>query len=211
MKKILLVEDEKIILKNLILNLSKKYQVEGLTSYSQALSFDPSDFDLAIIDISLGDGSGLDLFKIYKSYKDIDIIFLTANDEEETIVSALDMGASDYITKPFKLGELNARIRKILPDSLSFKDIEIDETKHIVTRKGKEIKLSIKEYELLTYFIRNKNRKVSRESLLMIWEAENAYVNDNTLSVTIKRLREKLDLNELKTIRNVGYVLDEKV
>ena len=211
MKKILLVEDEKLILKSLILNLSKKYEVTGLTSFSQARAFDPSAFDLALIDISLGDGSGLDLFDIYKGYKDIPIIFLTANDEEDTIVRTLDRGASDYITKPFKLGELNARIRKVLPDSIIFKDIEIDDINHLVKRRGKLIDLSKKEYEILLYFVKNKNRTVTRDNLLQLWEADNAFVNDNTLSVAIKRLREKMDLYELKTVRNLGYILDEKI
>lgn len=211
MKKILIVEDQKSIVKSLELNLKNKYQVFSLTSFSQAKDFDVSSFDLALVDLSLGDGSGLDLYKIFKGYKDLPIIFLTANDEEKTIVRALDMGADDYITKPFKLGELKARIRKILPDSLNFKDIEVDEINHRVSRQGKAVDLSAKEYELFLYLIRNKNRTLTRSDLLGIWEQDNIFVNDNTLSVTVNRLRKKLKLEELKTVKNVGYILDEKI
>lgn len=98
-----------------------------------------------------------------------------------------------------------------MPDSIIFKDIEIDDINHLVKRRGKLIDLSKKEYEILLYFVKNKNRTVTRDNLLQLWEADNAFVNDNTLSVAIKRLREKMDLYELKTVRNLGYILDEKI
>lgn len=158
MKKILIVEDQKLIIKSLELNLGKNYEVSSLSSFAQAANFDISKFDLALIDISLGDGSGLDLYEIFKEYKDIPIIFLTANDEETTIVKALDMGADDYITKPFTLGELNARIRKVLPDSLSFKNISINAKEHVVLQDGMPVDLSIREYQLLEIFIKIKIR-----------------------------------------------------
>lgn len=211
MKKILLVEDQNSIVKSLEINLRKKYQVTSLTSYSQASNYDVSSFDLILLDIWLGDGSGLDLYDTFKSYKDIPIIFLTANDEEDTIVRTLDMGADDYITKPFTLGELNARIRKILPLSFKFKNMEIDDVNHRVYRDDKELDLSKREYDLFVYFVKNKNKTLTRDNLLKFWEADNQFVNDNTLSVTINRLRNKLDLKELKTIKNVGYVLNEEV
>ncbi|AVM42055.1 DNA-binding response regulator [Fastidiosipila sanguinis] len=210
MKKILIVEDQKLIIKSLELNLGKNYEVSSLSSFAQAASFDVSKYDLALIDISLGDGSGLDLYEIFKEYKDIPIIFLTANDEETTIVKALDMGADDYITKPFTLGELNARIRKVLPDSLSFKNISINAKEHVVLQDGMPVDLSIREYQLLEIFIKNKNKVLERTRLLELWETDDEFVNDNTLSVTISRLRNKLDLKELKTIKHVGYVLNEE-
>lgn len=210
MKKILIVEDQKLIIKSLELNLGKNYEVSSLSSFAQAANFDISKFDLALIDISLGDGSGLDLYEIFKEYKDIPIIFLTANDEETTIVKALDMGADDYITKPFTLGELNARIRKVLPDSLSFKNISINAKEHVVLQDGMPVDLSIREYQLLEIFIKNKNKVLERTRLLELWETDDEFVNDNTLSVTISRLRNKLNLKELKTIKHVGYVLNEE-
>lgn len=210
MKKILIVEDQKIIIKSLELNLGKNYEVSSLSSFAQAANFDVSKYDLALIDISLGDGSGLDLYEIFKEYKDIPIIFLTANDEETTIVKALDMGADDYITKPFTLGELNARIRKVLPDALSFKNITINGKEHVVLQDGIPVDLSIREYQLLEIFMKNKNKVLERTRLLELWESDDEFVNDNTLSVTISRLRNKLDLKELKTIKHVGYVLNEE-
>ncbi len=210
MRKILIVEDQKLIIKSLELNLGKNYEVSSLSSFAQAANFNVSKYDLALIDISLGDGSGLELYEIFKEYKDIPIIFLTANDEEETIVKALDMGADDYITKPFTLGELNARIRKVLPDSLSFKNITINTKEHVVLQDAIPVDLSIREYQLLEIFIKNKNKVLERTRLLELWEADEEFVNDNTLSVTISRLRNKLDLKELKTIKHVGYVLNEE-
>lgn len=116
-------------------------------SIENAKEKDLSQVDLILLDIGLPDGSGLELYKYIKLIKDIPVIFLTANDEEETIVRAFDMGADDYLTKPFKTGELMARIRKILPDMVVFNDIEIDTEKRQV----------YKDKKLLKYLIRNTN------------------------------------------------------
>ena len=210
MKKILLVEDHNLIVKSLSLSLGKKYDLDVAQSIENAKEKDLSQVDLILLDIGLPDGSGLELYKYIKLIKDIPVIFLTANDEEETIVRAFDMGADDYLTKPFKTGELMARIRKILPDMVVFNDIEIDTEKRQVYKDKKTIKVSNKEYELLLYLIQNKNMVLSRDQLLAIWEVEDIFINDNTLSVNIKRLREKLDLHNLKTVKNIGYILDEK-
>lgn len=210
MKKILLIEDHNLIVKSLTLSLSKKYNLVSAQSIKEALRIDFSDIDLILLDIGLPDGSGMDLYKQIKLYKDIPVIFLTANDEEETIVKAFDMGADDYLTKPFKTGELLARIKKILPDFIKYEDIEINTNKCHVFKDKSLVKTSIKEYELLVYLINNKGRVISRDQLLQIWESEDIFVNDNTLSVNIKRLRDKLELNSLKTIKNVGYILNEE-
>lgn len=210
MKKILLVEDHNLIVKSLKLSLSKKYELVVAQSMENAKKIDLSQIDLVLLDIGLPDGSGLELYKYIKLFKDIPVIFLTANDEEETIVKAFDMGADDYLSKPFKTGELMARIRKILPDLLIFDDIKIDTDKMHVYLNDGLVKTSDKEYQLLLYLIQNKNKVLSREKLLGIWEAEDIFVNDNTLSVNIKRLREKLDLDKLKTVKNIGYILNEK-
>lgn len=209
-KKILLVEDQSFIAKNIALSLSKNYEILHVRSYSGAQSKSLEDIDLIILDIALGDGSGLDLYHVFKSRKDIPVIFLTARNDEDTVVRALDMGADDYITKPFTLGELKARIRKVLPDFLSFGDIEIDEKQHAVYQNGKVIETGGNEYELLTYFIKNKNVLLTRERLLRLWEIHNSYINDNTLSVNIKRLREKFGLSSLITVKNKGYILNEE-
>lgn len=210
MRKILLIEDHNLIVKSLTLSLSKKYDLISANSVKEALTTDFSDVDIVLLDIGLPDGSGLDLYNQIKLFKDIPVIFLTANDEEETIVKAFDMGADDYLTKPFKTGELLARIKKILPEHLKYRDIEIDANKRLILKDKSIVKLSSKEFELLLYFINNMGRVITRNKLLQIWEAEDVFVNDNTLSVTIKRLRNKLSLTQLRTIKNVGYILDEE-
>lgn len=209
MRKILIVEDQNLIIKSITLALEKEYEVISLNSFQDAKNFEIGDIDVILLDISLGDGSGLDLFKIFKTKKDVNIIFLTANDNENTIVEAFGMGADDYITKPFKIGELRARIKKLLPNEIIFKNIVVDISSKLVKIDGENITLSSKEYDLLEYLIRNKNKVLTRDNLLAIWELENQFVNDNTLSVNIKRLREKLNLTSLITIKNVGYMIDE--
>lgn len=209
MRKILIVEDQNLIIKSITLALEKEYEVISLNSFQDAKNFEIGDIDVILLDISLGDGSGLDLFKIFKTKKDVNIIFLTANDNENTIVEAFGMGADDYITKPFKIGELRARIKKLLPNEIIFKNIVVDISSKLVKLDGENITLSSKEYDLLEYLIRNKNKVLTRDNLLAIWELENQFVNDNTLSVNIKRLREKLNLTSLITIKNVGYMIDE--
>lgn len=210
MRKILLVEDQNLIIKNLKLSLGNTYEIVSAKTYKEALEVDLSNIDLVLLDISLPDGSGLDLYKHYKALKNIPIIFLTANDEEETIVKAFDMGADDYLTKPFKIGELKARIKRLLPNIVRYKDINIDTDKCIVYKDSKEINISTQEYKLLIYIMSNKNRVLTRNELLNLWELEDKFINDNTLTVYIKKLRDKLGLKEIKTIKNLGYILNEK-
>lgn len=121
MIRIILVEDELAIRKALEIKLENLYDFKTYSSFEEAKDLNLRDIDLVLLDISLKDGSGLDLYKIYKMQKDIRVIFLTANDEEETIVKAFDMGADDYLTKPFKMGELLARIKKLFQRSLNLK------------------------------------------------------------------------------------------
>lgn len=209
MKNILIVEDQNLIIKSISIVLSNEYKIYSVNSYKDAKNFDIKDIDLILLDISLGDGSGLELYSNFKSQKDVNIIFLTADDSEKTIVKAFNMGTDDYITKPFKMGELIVRIKKLIPDLIEHRDISIDTSSHVVKKNGEIIHLSFKEYELLEYLLKNKNRVLTREELLILWEVENVFVNDNTLSVNIKRLRNKLDLKSLVTIKNVGYMIDE--
>lgn len=121
MIRIILVEDELAIRKALEIKLENLYDFKTYSSFEEAKDLNLRDIDLVLLDISLKDGSGLDLYKIYKMQKDIRVIFLTANDEEETIVKAFDMGADDYLTKPFKMGELLARIKSFFQRSLNLK------------------------------------------------------------------------------------------
>lgn len=139
MIRIILVEDELAIRKALEIKLENLYDFKTYSSFEEAKDLNLRDIDLVLLDISLKDGSGLDLYKIYKMQKDIRVIFLTANDEEETIVKAFDMGADDYLTKPFKMGELLARIKKLFPKVIKFKSIVIDTDKKKFIRQGKKL------------------------------------------------------------------------
>lgn len=210
MFKILLVEDQALIVKSLTLSLGKKYDLLCASSLKEAYEIDLGPVDLALLDISLPDGSGMDYFLDMKNYKEIPVIFLTANDEEETIVKAFHLGAEDYITKPFRTGELIARIERLLPEEVFFEDIRVDLKTREVLQENESIDLTAREFDLLVYFLQHKNQVVTRDQLLQQWELEDKFVTDNTLTVYIKRLREKLDLPGLKTIKNVGYQLYEK-
>ena len=142
----------------------------------------------------------------------IPVIFLTACDTEENIVSALNMGASDYITKPFRTLELIARINKILhKKTIKIKDITIDMNKMIVTKNNEIINLTTLEYKILNLLIENINKVVTRERIIdSIWEWTGNDVNDNTITVYMKRIREKLNSDIIITIKGIGYRIDEE-
>lgn len=174
---------------------------------------------LILLDLNLPDGDGFELFKQIKKEKDIPIIFLTANDLEVSIVMGLDMGADDYITKPFKARELVSRIKSVLRrtnknqngNSIEIEDIKIDLKQAKVFKKEKDVFLTALEYKILLILALNKGTVFTREKILAdIWDVNEAYVNDNTLTVYIKRIREKIedDPNNPKiimTVRGIGY------
>ena len=158
--------------------------------------------DLILLDINLPDGTGFDLFKKIKEYKDIPIIFLTANDLEVSVVMGLDMGADDYITKPFKARELVSRIKNVLrrtaknltSNVIDLKNITIDMKQAKVFKNGVDVMLTALEYKILLILALNPNVVFSREKILAdIWDVNEAYVNDNTLTVYMKRIREKIE------------------
>ena len=142
----------------------------------------------------------------------IPVIFLTACDTEENIVEVLNMGASDYITKPFRPLELIARINKILhKKTIKIKDITIDMNKMIVTKNNEIINLTTLEYKILNLLIENINKVVTRDRIIdSIWEWTGNDVNDNTITVYMKRIREKLNSNIIITIKGIGYRIDEE-
>ena len=210
MHTVLLLEDNDLIRKSLQLSLVKYYRVIACSCLRETEELDLDRIDMALLDIGLPDGSGLDYFKQIRLYRDFPVIFLTAKDEEETIVKAFRSGASDYMTKPFRTGELLARMERLLPDRISYRNIRMDLSRRRAFLDEKELALSTREFDLMVYLIRNKNRAVTRESLLMLWEQEDRSVNDNTLSVYMSKLRQKLKLDFLRTIKNVGYRLDEE-
>ena len=181
-----------------------------------------NDIELVLLDINLPDIDGYEVFKKIKKIKDIPIIFLTANDLEVSIVRGLDMGADDYIAKPFRPRELISRIRSVLRRCkkeqriLSCGDLRVNVSSATVTKGEKELFLSALEYRLLLLLLQNKGQILTRNQLLEeIWDASGEYVNDNTLSVYMKRLREKIEENPqsprlLHTIRGIGYRMEDR-
>lgn len=221
--KILLVEDDKTIAAGLEFSLQQE-QYETVvcydfTSAKKMLENQLQPFDLCLFDLSLPNGSGYDLCKIVKKQSDIPVIFLTAMDEEVNVVMGLDMGADDYITKPFRLRELLSRIKSVLrryhiqtqKSIIEIDQIQINTLQGKVYKNGSEITLTALEYRLLLTFANHIGQVLSRNQLLeQIWDVAGDFVNDNTLTVYIKRLREKLEDNPqdptmIKTVRGLGY------
>lgn len=221
MKRIFLVEDDKAIAKNLVLLL----QAEGFTithahTQGDALAMLAGNkFDLALVDISLPDGNGFTVCTEIKETQDIPVIFLTASGDESSVVTGLNIGADDYITKPFRPRELIARIgtalRKGRRSGTDFQilGLHVDTSSGIVKKNGSEIFLSALEYRLLLVFISNPKSIITRARLLdELWDAAGEFVNDNTLTVYIKRLREKIETDPaspqiILTVRGTGYRL----
>lgn len=219
MTKILIVEDDH----NLSRYLSEFLEREGFQTIvtdtcKEAMELvGRQSIDLALVDLMLPDGSGYPICTALKHRGEIPVIFLTAMDDEASVVTGFDLGAEDYITKPFRPMELSARIRNILrrsgrnPSQLCLGDVHIDTTKVLVKKQGQEITLSALEYRLLLMFAGHAGEVLSRERLLEeIWDAAGGYVNDNTLTVYIKRLREKLEDDPsnprlIQTVRGIGY------
>lgn len=216
MKSVLIIEDNKEIalqMEKYLVN--NGYEVEIASSFYEATYMMNVDIDVALLDINLPDKDGQHLIKKLKD-KDIRIIVTTVKNDEDFIIAALDQGADDYLTKPFSLAILRARIDAVLrtmpisqDESISYKDIKIDLNQSKVSFKSKLIELTPLEYEILLLFIKNPHRVYTRSQLLeMFWEDRDKFVNDNTLTSTIKRIREKLDKEVISTVRGIGYRMD---
>ncbi|WP_405176577.1 response regulator transcription factor [Paenibacillus sp. FSL H8-0261] len=222
--KIFLVEDDRTIASGLEYSLQQDHFKTLLcydaTSAKAVLSERLSELTLCIFDLSLPDGSGYELCKIVKAQSDIPVIFLTAIDDEVNVVMGLDMGADDYITKPFRIRELLSRIKSVLrrynkqaqtQSNIELENIRINTLEGKVYKNGDEVLLTALEYRLLLIFANHVGQVLSRNQLLeRIWDVAGEFVNDNTLSVYIKRLREKLEDNPqeptlIKTVRGLGY------
>lgn len=181
-------------------------------------------FSLYILDLTLPDGSGYDVCREIKKSGDFPVIFLTAYDDEVNVVIGLDLGADDYISKPFRIKELLARIKSVLrryskdsPDGVvSVGSIKVNTNEAKVYKNGAEIILTAMEYKLLLIFINNRGKVLSRQRLLEdIWDVAGDFVNDNTLTVYIKRLRDKIEEDPakpqiIKTVRGLGYIIDDE-
>ena len=226
MIKILLVEDDKSIVSSLTVFLqSEGCLVDSVDGQIGAIEkINTASFDLVLLDIALSDGNGFAICSAIKKQTNIPVIFLTACDDEYSVVTGLELGADDYISKPFRPRELLARIHTVLrrtnekngkKEILSCKDIAVDTKKAVVRKKGKELHLSALEYRLLLIFLQNQGVVFSRRNLLeLIWDASGEFINDNTLTVYMKRLRDKIEEDPqnpeiLVTVRGLGYKVGE--
>ena len=216
MKSILIIEDNYEIAVQIKKYLNNTgYEADIASSYYDALSKINIDIDVALLDINLPDRDGHHLISKLKD-RDVRVIVTTVKNDEDFIIKSLDRGADDYLTKPFSLAILRARIDAVLrtiPLSqdkiITYKDIKIDLNDSKVYFKGNQIDLTPLEYEILVLFIKNPHRVYTRGQLLeMFWEDRDRFVNDNTLTSTIKRIREKLDKEVISTVRGIGYRMD---
>lgn len=181
----------------------------------QATSFlESRAFDLVILDVYLPDGNGFDLYEQIIHKKKIPTLFLTAKDEEDAIVKGLDLGAEDYMTKPFSSRELLARIKRIIArtkknNKIQVKDITFDLDKMVVYKNNIVINLTSLELQILYLLFTNLNKAVTRNHIIdKIWDLTGNDVNDNTVTVYVKRIREKLDTDIILTIKGIGYRVD---
>jgi DNA-binding response OmpR family regulator len=213
---ILLVEDNEILAKGLIYSLEQnnKFKVIHKINIRETQNHLLSNLpDLIILDIALPDGNGFDLYKNEIKNKNIPTIFLTAKDDEDDIVKGLELGADDYITKPFSTRELIARINKIFLKKntiIKVKDIEFDIDKMLVYKNSKEINLTSLELKILNLLFCNLNKTIKRDDIIeKIWEWTGNDINDNTVTVYLKRIREKLGTDIIKTVKGVGYLIEK--
>ncbi len=218
MRKILLIEDNETIILGLKYSLEQEgFEVDIAKSVKETKKKLEKTFDLYLLDISLPDGNGFEICKEIKSKQDVPVIFLTARDEETNVVLGLDIGADDYIIKPFRIRELISRINSVLRrydknmanSRIVYQDIVIDTKKAKVYQNNQEIIFTSLEYKILLMLFTNQNKLITREQLLdKIWDIAGNFVNDNTLTVYIKRIREKIGDKQgkiIQTVRGIGY------
>lgn len=222
MSKILLLEDDLSLINGMSFAFQKAgYEADVARTVREAEDkWTDGKYDLLILDVSLPDGSGFEICKKVRMTSKVPIIFLTASDEEIDIIMGLDMGADDYITKPFKLGVLmsriNALLRRVQDFGASDTELQSNGIKVLllqaqVYKNGKLLELTAAEYKLLCLFMQNPNVILSKEHILeKLWDSENNFVDDNTLTVYVRRLRMKVEDNPgdprmLVTVRRMGY------
>ncbi len=225
MSKILLLEDDISLVDGLQYSLKKNgFEAEIVRTVSEAINSieNIGKYDLLILDVTLPDGTGFDVCEaVRRQGQQVPIIFLTASDEEVNIIRGLDSGGDDYITKPFRLGELCSRIRALLRRTgvsnasnktvIECGDITVDLLGSRALLNGKNLELTNAEYRLLCLLVRNVNRIVMREIILSeLWDEAGNFVDNNTLSVYVRRLREKVEADpshprHLITVRGFGY------
>ena len=215
---ILLIEDNEMIIKGLIYNFEKSdynltYKTSILDAKNYLINNKPS---LIILDVTLPDGNGFDFYKSDISDLEIPVIFLTALDDENDIVKGLNLGAEDYITKPFSTKELMARINKILlrknkKNVITVNDLKFDLDSMSLTKDGKTVELSPLELKIINLLFVNKGTVITRDTLLdKVYDWTGNYIDDHTITVYFKRIREKLGEDSIKTVKGIGYRINEE-
>ena len=216
---ILLIEDSETIAKGLKYSFEKnRYLFEYRTSYAKAREYisDHSDIDLIILDIALPDGNGFDLYQKEIRSRQIPTIFLTAQDDENDVVKGLTIGAEDYVTKPFSTKELLARVNRVIlrnkkQSSIKVGDVIFDPGKPALYNSERQIELSPLEMKIVSLLFANLNKVVTRNTLLdKIWEWTGNYVDNHTVTVYFKRIREKIGADIIITVKGIGYRIDEQ-
>ena len=225
MNTLLLLEDDFSLVDGLVYSLKRNgFAVEAVRTVQEALALLPEldRFDLLILDVTLPDGTGFDVCEaVRRQNAAIPILFLTASDEEVHVIRGLDSGGDDYITKPFRLGELCSRIRALLrrsglqkpsrTDALCSGPVSIDLVASRVMLRGQPLEVTGMEYRLLCLFLKNEGITIPRSRIMdLLWDGSGSFVDDNTLSVYIRRLREKIEEDpsrpeHLLTVRGFGY------
>ena len=215
---ILLVEDNESIAESLVYTFKiNNYHLDYKTTMKDAIEYlNNNTPELIILDVSLPDGDGFNLYEDSIKKSQIPVIFLTARDDEDDIIKGLDLGAEDYITKPFSTRELLARVNKIIlrnkkSSIIKVKDISFDLDKMVVSKNNIKVELSSLELKILHLLFINIGSVVSRNTILeKIWEWTGNDVDDHTITVYLKRIREKLGTDIIITIKGIGYRIDEK-
>lgn len=213
--KLLIVEDDQALNQGIALSLQAEETLQAYT-IAEARAFLEREVDLIILDVNLPDGSGLELCREIRKSSRVPVIFLTANDMEIDIVTGLEMGADDYITKPFSLMVLRARVNAVLrrhssgSEAFVWQDFSFDFENMVFQAKGRQVELSKTEQKLLRLLVANAGTTMSRDLLIdRIWSDGAEYVEENALSVTMKRLREKLPGIPVRTVYGIGYVWEK--
>lgn len=220
--KLLIIEDDTDLREGLSFSFSGDgYDITEVGSKREGLrEIEKGLYDIILLDCNLPDGTGFELCKEVRSYSNVPIIMLTARDTELDEIQALELGVNDYLSKPFSLGVLKARMKRILQEKVETAKIvtgslSIDQSSCKVWKRGEEIPLSKLEYRLLLYLIKNKNHILSKDQILeKIWDSNGKYVDNNTLSVNISRLRTKIEDDasnpvHIKTVHGIGYIWKE--
>ena len=215
---ILLIEDHESIISGLKYAFNvNNYNMIAKTTIKESIEYlENNKPEIIILDVSLPDGNGFELYEKVIKEKNIPVIFLTARDDEDDIIKGLNLGAEDYITKPFSTKELLVRVNKIILRNkkitlIKVKDISFDLDKMVVSKNDDIIELSSLELKILHLLFVNMGKVVTRDTILdKIWEWTGNYVDDHTITVYLKRIREKLDTDIIVTIKGLGYRTDEK-